>query len=118
MVQISSDRRAMPGFDTRLPAAVRRAGANVGSFVKETQGVSGGVFFYLEWTVAEGTHVQVTLTFPAHVTPEGRRRGRFTARVIRVDRSQPSSPIGVDAVIRESVPELRRQFKSDQGAAG
>jgi hypothetical protein len=68
----------------------------------ETQNVSArGVFFYLEQPVAEGTRIEVTMTFPPHVTLTDAVRVRFTARVIRVESPLPSSRIGVAAMIEE-----------------
>ena len=102
MLQESSDRRAMRRFDMRLPAAVRLAGDNPGEFLTETQNVSArGVFFYLDRSVAEGMLIDVTLTFPPHVTLTDPVRVRFAARVIRVESPLPSSRIGVAAAIEE-----------------
>ena len=88
----------MRRFDMRLPAIVRLEGA--GEFHTETQNVSArGVFFYLDKQVSEGTKLEITLTFPPHVTLTDAVRVRFFARVIRVE--NPASPvhIGVAAMI-------------------
>jgi PilZ domain-containing protein len=102
MLQESSDRRAMRRFDMRLPAAIRIADALAGEFITETQNVSArGVFFYLDREVASGSRIEVTLTFPPHVTFTDPVRVRFAARVIRVEAPLPSSRIGVAAMIEE-----------------
>jgi hypothetical protein len=102
MLQVPSDRRAMRRFDMRLPASIRLAGDPAGEFHTETQNVSArGVFFYLDRTVAAGSRVEVTMTFPPHVTLTDSVRVRFVARVIRVETPLPSSRIGVAAVIEE-----------------
>jgi hypothetical protein len=102
MLQESSDRRSMRRFDMRLPAAIRLAGDAAGEFLTETQNVSArGVFFYLDRIVAAGTRIEVTLTFPPHVTLTDPVRVRFAARVIRVETPLPSSRIGVAAMIEE-----------------
>jgi hypothetical protein len=121
----SSDRRSMRRFDMRLPASIRTAGDATGEFHTETQNVSArGVFFYLDREVAEGTRIEVTLTFPPHVTLTDAVRVRFTARVIRVESPLPSARIGVAAAIEEYeflrsspgsafVDALQRQWKAE-----
>ena len=94
------ERRTMRRFDMRLPAIVRLADAN--EFRTETQNVSArGVFFYLDRAVTAGTRVEVTLTFPPHITLTEAVRVRFTARVIRVERPLPSLQIGTAAMIED-----------------
>jgi hypothetical protein len=102
MLQDSSDRRAMRRFDMRLPADIRLNGSHTDEFHTETQNVSArGVFFYLDRSVAHGSRIHVTLTFPPHVTLTEAVRVRFTARVIRVEPSLPSARIGIAAAIEE-----------------
>lgn len=90
----------MRRFDMRLPAVVRLDGAN--EFQTETQNVSArGVFFYLNRAIAAGTKLEVTLTFPPHITLTDAVRVRFRARVIRVDAPLPSARIGTAAMIED-----------------
>lgn len=90
----------MRRFDMRLPAQVRLEGEN--EVQTETQNVSArGVFFYLEQLVSTGTKIEVTLTFPPHITLTDAVRVRFSARVIRVERPLPSARIGVAAMIED-----------------
>jgi hypothetical protein len=90
----------MRRFDMRLPAVVKLEGST--DFHTETQNVSArGVFFYLDRTVSAGTKLEVTLTFPPHVTLTDAVRVRFTARVIRVEDPLPSARIGVAAMIED-----------------
>jgi len=101
----------MRRFDMRLPAIVRVDGAN--QFYTETQNVSArGVFFYLDQAVSAGTRLEVTLTFPPHVTLTDSVRVRFHARVIRVDRPLPSFRIGTAAMI-ENYEFLRPEDSAD-----
>ena len=94
------ERRAMRRFDMHLAASVRIPGA--GEFATETQNVSArGVFFYLDRSLVEGSRVEVTMTFPPHITLTDPVRVRFVARVIRVEAPLPLSRIGVAAVIEE-----------------
>ena len=96
----SPDRRMMRRFDMRLPAIVRVDGAD--EVRTETQNVSArGVFFYLDRAVSAGTKLEVTLTFPPHVTLTDAVRVRFTARVIRVESPLPSARIGTAAMIED-----------------
>jgi len=96
----SQERRMMRRFDMRLPAIVRLEGAS--EFHTETQNVSArGVFFYLDRAVAAGTKLEVTLTFPPHVTLTDAVRVRFSARVIRVENPLPSARIGTAAMIED-----------------
>jgi hypothetical protein len=111
----SQERRMMRRFDMRLPAVVRLADssqAQTGNaqtnevpaqeVQTETQNVSArGVFFYLDRAVEPGTKLEVTLTFPPHVTLTDAVRVRFTARVIRVEHPLPSSRIGTAAMIED-----------------
>jgi len=88
----------MRRFDMRLPAVVLLEGAT--EFLTETQNVSArGVFFYLDRAVEAGTRLEVTLTFPPHVTLTDAVRVRFTARVIRIEQALPSLRIGTAAMI-------------------
>jgi hypothetical protein len=111
----SQERRMMRRFDMRLPAIVRikdvrlkdtsLEGATPDQTPEvqtETQNVSArGVFFYLDRAVAAGTKLEVTLTFPPHVTLTDAVRVRFTARVIRVEHPLPSARIGTAAMIED-----------------
>lgn len=90
----------MRRFDMRLPAIVRLNGSD--EFHTETQNVSArGVFFYLDRSVSSGTKLEVTLTFPPHITLTDAVRVRFTARVIRVENPLPSARIGTAAMIED-----------------
>src|SRR6266852_5808007 len=101
-LQPGQERRTMRRFDMRLPASVRVAGNGLNGLLTETQNVSArGVFFYLDRPLAEGSRIEVTLTFPPHVTLTDSVRVRFTARVVRVDAPQPPARIGVAALIEE-----------------
>jgi hypothetical protein len=99
------ERRMMRRFDMRLPAlvhveGVRPEGAN--EFHTETVNVSArGVYFYLNRVVSAGTKLEVTLTFPPHVTLTEAVRVRFRTRVIRVESPLPSSRIGTAAMIED-----------------
>jgi hypothetical protein len=107
----SPDRRMMRRFDMRLPAIVRLEGS--GEVHTETQNVSArGVFFYLDRPVSAGTKLEVTLTFPPHVTLTDAVRVRFTARVIRVENPLRSAHIGTAAVI-ENYEFLRSNGSPD-----
>jgi hypothetical protein len=100
----SQERRMMRRFDMRLPAIVRLEGSSdsPSEVQTETQNVSArGVFFYLDRPVEAGTKLEVTLTFPPHVTLTDAVRVRFTARVIRVEHPLPSSRIGTAAMIED-----------------
>ena len=90
----------MRRFDMRLPAIVKFEGSS--ELYTETQNVSArGVFFYVDKGVSAGTKLEVTLTFPPHVTLTDAVRIRFSARVIRVDDPLPSTRIGVAAMIED-----------------
>jgi PilZ domain len=96
------ERRTMRRFDMRLPATVRVAGQGLRDLSTETQNVSArGVFFYLDRPLADGMRIEVTMTFPSHVTLTQPVRVRFTARVVRVETSAAQSGIGVAAMIEE-----------------
>jgi len=95
----------------RLPAIVRLEGSS--EYHTETQNVSArGVFLYLDRPLASGTRLEVTLTFPPHVTLTDAVRIRFAARVIRVENPLPSTRIGVAAMI-ENYEFLRSGGTSD-----
>jgi PilZ domain len=93
----SQDRRVMRRFDMRLPAIVQFPEPG---FQTETQNVSArGVFFYLDRAVSPDTQLQMTLTFPPHITLTEAVRVRFTARVVRVEHPLPSLRTGIAAII-------------------
>lgn len=112
----------MRRFDMRLPAVVRIEGSD--EFQTETQNVSArGVFFYVQQAVASGAKLEVTLTFPPHITLTDSVRVRFSARVIRVEDPLPSARIGVAALIEnyefvrsngapDFLTALQRQWKA------
>jgi hypothetical protein len=109
----SRDRRTMRRFDMRLPAAVKAIGSEYSELLTETQNVSArGVFFYLDRPVEEGSRVEVTLTFPPHITLTDSVRVRFVARVLRVDAPLLASRIGIAAFIEEY--EFLRSNMGDQ----
>jgi hypothetical protein len=92
----------MRRFDMRLPASVRVAGNGLRDLMTETQNVSArGVFFYLDRPLAEGARIEVTMTFPPHVTLTEPVRVRFVARVVRIEDSESISSVGVAAMIEE-----------------
>jgi PilZ domain len=94
----------------RLPALVHLTERE---FQTETQNVSArGVFFYLDRALSPGTPLQVTLTFPPHITLTEAVRVRFTARVIRVEQPLPSLRIGIAAMI-ENYEFLRSSGNPD-----
>jgi len=101
----------MRRFDMRLPALVRLEGSS--EIQTETQNVSArGVFFYLDRPVESGTRLEVTLTFPPHVTLTDAVRVRFSAHVIRVENPLPSARIGIAALI-ENYEFLRSNGSPD-----
>src|SRR5579863_3362625 len=86
----------------RLPALIHLPNGKAQDLPTETQNVSArGLFFYLDRPLLEGLRVEVTLTFPPHMTLTDSLRVRFAARVIRVDEPLPGSRIGVAALIEE-----------------
>lgn len=92
----------MRRFDMRLPASIRVRELGPDPFMTETQNVSArGVFFYLDRPIAEGSHIEVTMTFPPHITLTDPVRVRFIARVVRVSPPLAASRIGVAAIIEE-----------------
>lgn len=95
------ERRATRRFDMRLSALVKTTEGSPCELPTETQNVSArGVFFYLDRHIAPGTHLEVTLTFPSHITLTDPVRIRFLARVLRID-TAPTSRVGVAAFIEE-----------------
>jgi len=110
----SQERRLMRRFDMRLPAIVR---LDEGDFQTETQNVSArGVFFYLDRSVSTGKQLEVTLTFPPHITLTEAVRVRFTARVHRVEPQFPSMRIGIAAMI-EHYEFLRSNGSTEMAGA-
>src|SRR5882724_9172881 len=102
MPDAPQERRVMRRFDMRLPAAVRITGDVPDQMLTETMNVSAkGVFFYLDKPIAEGSSLEVTLTFPPHITLTETVRVRFAAKVVRVENPLPMSRIGVAAVIED-----------------
>lgn len=90
----------MRRFEMRLPALVRLEG--MPEFQTETQNVSArGVFFYLNQPISAGSRIEVTLTFPPHITLTDAVRVRFSARVIRVESPIPSARTGIAALIED-----------------
>ena len=96
------ERRAMRRFDMRLPATVTIAGAGLPELFTETQNVSArGAFFYLDRKLQKGAPIEITLTFPPHVTLTESVRVRFTARVLRVEAGPGTERVGIAVGIEE-----------------
>lgn len=96
------ERRSVRRFDMRLSAVIHFANGNAEDLPTETQNVSArGLFFYLDRPLVENSRVDVTLTFPPHMTLTDSLRVRFAGRVVRVDEPLPGSRIGVAALIEE-----------------
>src|SRR5438477_241777 len=116
VTQPTQERRLMRRFDMRLPASVRVPDLGSGEFATETQNVTArGVFFYLDRPLAEGTRIEVTLTFPPHVTLTDSGRARLAARVVRIEKL-PVSRVGTAALAEESAPlRLRFDYASHSG---
>ena len=92
----------MRRFDMHLPAAIKLAGVSEEPIATETQNVSArGIFFYLDHPLTQGTQIEVTMTFPPHITMTDPVRVRFRARIIRVEDPLPVSRVGIAAVIEE-----------------
>lgn len=96
------ERRSMRRFDMRLQALIHLPSGKPQDLPTETQNVSArGLFFYLDRPLSEGSRIEVTLTFPPHMTLTDSLRVRFAARVVRVDQPLPGSRIGVAALIED-----------------
>jgi hypothetical protein len=99
-MEMESEKRAMRRFDMRLPASVHVSGVESSDFVTETRNVSArGVFFYIDRPLDAGTQIEVTMTFPPHITFTESLRVRFSARVLRMESAEPSGRVGVAAEI-------------------
>jgi hypothetical protein len=57
------------------------------------------VFFYIDRPLDAGTQIEVTMTFPPHITFTESLRVRFAARVLRMESAEPSGRVGVAAEI-------------------
>ena len=98
---VPQDRRATRRFDMRLPAMVKTTEGVPVELPTETQNVSArGVFFYMDRLIQPGSRLEVTLTFPPHITMTDSVRVRFLARVLRIEKG-PLAGIGVAAYIEE-----------------
>ena len=102
MQQSTHERRLMRRFDMHLPATVKLTDLDGDEVSIETQNVSArGIFFYLDHALDQGTKIEVTMTFPPHITMTDPVRVRFRARIIRVEEPLPVSRVGIAAVIEE-----------------
>jgi PilZ domain len=99
ITRCTQERRLMRRFDMRLPAVVKIPELSPSEFATETRNVSArGVFFCLDQSLSEGMHIEVTMTFPPHVTLTESVRVRFVARVLRTEKL-PVSRVGIAALI-------------------
>jgi len=116
MQQTTQERRLMRRFDMHLPAAIKLAGVAEEPIATETQNVSArGIFFYLDHPLTQGTQIEVTMTFPPHITMTDPVRVRFRARIIRVEEPLPVSRVGIAAVIEEY--EFLRSTSDNEASA-
>lgn len=92
-------------YSTQAASATREiSGDNpeTHEFWTETQNVSArGIFFYADRALAEGSQLEITMTFPPHITMGGSVRVKFAARVLRVETPLAVSRTGIAAVIED-----------------
>jgi PilZ domain len=92
------DRRRMPRFEMQLPLEVDRGGSN--TVMAVTRDVSaGGVYFYLEPDIVNGSTIEFVVTFPPEITLVKSLKVRCTGKIIRMDRSTPQG-VGIAAEIQ------------------
>ena len=97
-----AERRSEQRFPLRLPLLVKSdAGQHEESSL--TRDVSaGGVFFYLDTRLAEGTPVEIVLTLPDEITLTENIPVRCNGKVIRVvDRLDGDYQVGIAVAIEQ-----------------
>jgi len=100
MLPKPNERRTMRRFEMRLPATVKLEGPDESEVSTETQNVSArGIYFFLDHAPATGARVEMTVTFPSHITLTEPMRVRFVARVIRVEEPKSKDRVGIAALI-------------------
>jgi len=101
MQQAQAERRGEQRFPLRLPVVVRPTPgrAEESSLTRDVS--AGGVFFYLDGKLAEGTPVELVLTLPAEITLTESILVRCKVKVVRVEGTINGGKTGVAAVIEQ-----------------
>jgi len=104
MAEPQQEKRGARRFPLRVPVSVNRNTTN-GSAQQEAaqlRDVSArGISFYLDSSIAQGSHIGFTLTLPPEITLTESIRVQCKGRVVRVEDGTPDGKVSVAAVIEE-----------------
>ena len=102
MEQSQAERRGEQRFPLRLPIVVRSMHDGVQEESSVTRDVSArGAFFYIDYSLAQGTPVELILTLPAEITLTESIRVRCKGTVVRVVGGSNGGKTGVAAMIEQ-----------------
>ena len=102
------EKRAARRFALHLPAAVHYGENSKPGEVAQIRDVSArGICLYLESAIANGSHINFTLTLPPEITLTESISVRCKGHVVRVEKAGQNGRLAVAAVIEEYefVPE-------------
>jgi len=101
MAEVNHEKRAARRFPLRVPVSVSR-NSNGNSEAAQIRDVSaGGICFYLDSAIAEGSPIGFTLTLPPEITLTESIRVQCKGRVVRVEDAQTEGKVRVAAMIEE-----------------
>jgi hypothetical protein len=102
------DQRARQRIPVRLPVSIKTDDGNVQETVQTRDLSSGGVFFYTNSQIHEGTDLEMVLVLPSELTFGERRWVCCQASVVRVENSAGVGNFGIAAKINrfEVLPEI------------
>ncbi len=102
MAEPQQEKRGARRFALRVPVTVNcNNGSSAGKTAQIKDVSARGISFYLDSTVAQGSHIGFTLTLPPEITLTESIRVQCKGRVVRVDDAKDAGRVSVAAVIEE-----------------
>ncbi|HVI07748.1 MAG TPA: PilZ domain-containing protein [Candidatus Binatia bacterium] len=102
MAELQQEKRAARRFALQIPVSVVRNGnGNHGEHAQIRDVSARGISLYLDSPIEQGSPLGFTLTLPPEITLTESIRVQCTARVVRVEPSDPGGKLAVAAVIEE-----------------
>jgi hypothetical protein len=94
MAQPQAEKRATRRFSLQLPVSVKKPVGSGAELITRTRDLSArGICFYVDEPLAEGAHLEFTMTLPPEVTLTESIHVRCAGRVVRVQPAKNGSTL-------------------------
>jgi hypothetical protein len=108
MLKPKSERRSRSRIAARLPVSVRSGSGNLEPAGYTRDLSMNGVFLYTDSQIHEGSELEIVLMLPPELTEGAKKWVCCQAAVVRVERAEGKSGLGVAASIKnmQVLPEI------------